>query len=694
MAAARRSSPKRRSPLPPSAGQPTGKAARVWLWAGALAVMGALVYANSLTAPFAFDDKVSILENADIRRVWSLASLRSEAGESPVVDRPLVTLSFAVNYALGGLNVTGYHVGNIAIHILCALLMFGLVRRIHHSIAFAFCCASLWMLHPLNTEAVDYISQRTELMMAFFYLATVYASVRAHTALHPSRWLAAAFLACALGMACKQSMVTAPVAVVLVDRVFFFTSLREAIRRRWRAYGALALTTLLLPVIQWASPQFHSMGLSSGVSPWRYLLNQSVMITRYLELTVWPRSLVIDYGYPRVLGLGDVLPQMLFIAALLLLTAAALWKRPAVGFLGAWFFVTLAPASSVVPIATEVGAERRMYLPLAALVVLAASGVVWLTNRIRSATGVPGARMATVSQGVIWAGVAAGLATGTIVRNREYASPLDLARLTAERWPTGHIRHVVGNELFQLGRREEAIQWLREAIRDDTRAHYTLGVALFLGGSLTEARQQLRQFIELEPQLVEAVNARVLIGRTLLAEGQFEPAAEQLALAGAMQPSNSDVHLGLAEVRFAQRRFADSIGEYRAYLATHDTNDAAWTNLGLALLQTGQSGSAIEAFRRAVSLAPESWLAHRNLAASLLDEGSVDDAAEHAGRAVALRPDDPMSHDLLGVALLGQRKTHEAIGQFQESLRLAPADTEARAHLQHALGLKAAGGGR
>ena len=308
------------------------------------------------------------------------------------------------------------------------------------------------------------------------------------------------------------------------------------------------------------------MGFAAGVSPWTYLLNQSRMITRYLALTIWPDRLVMHYGHPLALAFGDVVPQMLFISMLLALTLVVFWRRPAIGVLGLLFFLTLSPSSSLVPIATEVGAERRMYLPLAALVILAVCFVAWLAERIKRSGHVRVARAVGISCVALWAAASVSLAALTVARNREYASPVTLARVTVERWPTGHARHFLAIELLKAGRRAEAIAVLREAIRDDPRAHYTLGVLLYEDGRTRESREQLQEFLRLEPLLLEAVDARVIVGRALFAEGQLDAAAEQFGLALRMRPSLADAHLGLGEVRFAQQRFVEAAGEYRAYL--------------------------------------------------------------------------------------------------------------------------------
>src|ERR1700693_4452454 len=110
------------------------------------------------------------------------------------------------------------------------------------------------------------------------------------------------------------------------------------------------------------------------------------MITLYLRLSFWPRGLVVFYGWPAQLTFGDVAPYGLLILTLIVVTIAALARMPVLGFLGAWFFITLAPASSLVPVATEVGAERRMYLPLLALITVTIVGTRaiwkrWMGNR-------------------------------------------------------------------------------------------------------------------------------------------------------------------------------------------------------------------------------------------------------------------------------------------------------------------------
>ncbi len=502
---------------------------------------GVLVYGNSLSSPFLFDDQNSILENTTIRRLWPPSVPLDPPRETPVARRPLVNLSFAVNYAIGGLDVTGYRLGNLAVHLLAALTLFGIVRRTLRlprlaarfgdaSTNIAWACGLIWLLHPLQTETVNYLSQRTESAMGLFYLLTLYCAVRGlprdggtrRAERQTQAWHAAAIAACAAGMGSKESMVTAPVMVVLYDRLFVADSLRGLLPARRGLYVGLAATWLLLAALMWSTPR-TSAGFGTGVAPTLYLLNQFVLIVRYLWLTIWPRALVLDYGLPQPLALGDVWPQAALLAALAVAVLWALARRPPLGFLGAWFFVTLAPASSVVPIATEVGAERRMYLPLAGLVVAAVVGwyvAVQARSRGRSLSHAA----LHVSLGVA---VCALLAAGTVARNREYRSRLTLAQTIVERWPSGRGHFLLGSELFDANRHGEAAAEFRLSARDYPGAHFALGTMLAADGRFDEAIPELERFLETGPAGVAAAGGHHLLGQALLAQGRPDEAAAE-----------------------------------------------------------------------------------------------------------------------------------------------------------------------
>ena len=655
--------------------------------AAVLSVTAVVAYANSLRVPLVLDDNLTILENPGIHEWQRLDRILLPGRELPVSGRPLVNVSFALNYAIGGTDVFGYHVVNLAIHLACALAVFGFARRAlrlprvaaslqEWSDPLAFAIAAIWMLHPLNSEVVDYLTQRTESMMGLCYLLTLYASVRALDPRRRSAWSAAAIAACACGMACKESMATAPLMVLCLDRVLVFDSFRQAIAARRALYAGLVSTLVLLAALMWSGPRIHSAGFSSGVGVWTYLLNQTVMIARYMRLAAWPDQLVILYGWPAPVTLGAVLPYALFILGLLAATVVAWARRPAVGFLAAAFFILLAPTSSVIPIATEVGAERRMYLPLIPLVTLFVIAVHAVLTRIGMRS-----RSFAVTAFILFGVVSTGLARETVHRNGEYASPLTLAMVTVERWPTPVGHEMLGQQLLAAGRRQEGVSELRLAVDGSPRAHYTLGLELYDEGQLPAAIAELREFVRLQPLLITVIPAEIVMAKAYLQQKDWPDAVAQARDALGKQPGNLDARAVLADALLSQGAFAEAATEYSAYLKGRPDDVRTLGNFGVALIGAGALDAAIPPLRRAVEISPRSSDARRNLAAALLDHHDVAEAAGQAREAIALGSRDPVVYDLLGQALALAGQWNEARVQFNEALRLDPGYDDARQHL-------------
>jgi protein O-mannosyl-transferase len=569
-----------------------------------LVAVGFAVYWNSLPAPFTFDDDHAIVLNEQIRHIST--SLSPTERGSPLAGRPLVSLTFAMNYALGELSVRGYRLVNIAIHVMNGLLLFGLVGRTlarqtdvtpaRHLVAFAI--ALIWMLHPLVTEPVDYVSQRTELMMATFFLLTLRFAQRAEggsNRLRASRddstaWLWASVAACALGMACKETMVVAPIAVLLYDRTFAFGSFRDALQRRGWYYAALCATWLVLVVLLWSSPRGDSAGFSgASVSPWTYLLNQSAMIVRYLRLAFWPRGLVLDYGEPAHVTFGEVAPYAIAVSALLAGTVFALVRNSPFGFLGAWFFLTLAPTSSILPISTEVGAERRMYLPLIAVVAVVIASV---------------ARdfMARAGIYIAFAVVAGLLSIATYQRNGEYRSGLTLWQTVLDRWPPHARAHRnLAAELKLANRRDEEIDHLRAAVNGLPELRSQLGLELLALGRNREAADELRVYLRDNPRDADAWSN---LGNALAALGRNDEALDAFTRAVDVDPHNGLSQRNLALQYLQANAFNDAVAHAREGVRLTPDDPDAHNLLGLALIGEQRVDEAIAEFRTSLRLKP------------------------------------------------------------------------------------------
>ncbi len=476
-----------------------------------LAVAALAAYHDSFQGVFVYDDRLAILKNPTIRQLWPPWDAFTPPAATPVAARPVVNVTLAINYAVSGFNPWSYHAFNLLVHTLNGLLLFGLLRRTSGDDWLALLASALWLAHPLQTESVMYVTQRSELLFGFFLLLTLYGAIR--------DWPGLAVAACALGMGSKEVMVVAPLLVMLYDRIFLK-------RSRPRLYLALAATWLILAAWQLGRPRAASVGFEH-LSPVRYALTQCEVIAHYLRLTVWPHPLVIDYqDWPIAHSLAEVWPQAGLLIILLAVTLWALRRQPAAGFLGAWFFLILAPTSSVLPIATEIAAERRMYLPLAAIVV----GVVLLGKRLRP----------------LWLVVAVLLTGLTIHRNRQYHSEIAILESTVAARPgNARAQTNLGNAYLRQNETARALTHYATAVQlkpQWAQAHNNLGVALAASGDPDHARAHYREAIRLDPGLLDA---RVNLGLALVEQGKFAEAIPHLEAALRLQPDLPAVEAAL-----------------------------------------------------------------------------------------------------------------------------------------------------
>lgn len=607
-----------------------------------IGVAGLIAFANAPGHPFLFDDVGAIVDNPTIRSLSD--SLLGGPAQFPTAGRPLVNVSFALNYAVGGLAPWGYHAVNLVLHVLCGLLLFALTRRVlllprlearvgGQATTLATMLALLWVVHPLTSEIVNYAAQRSETLMALALLATLYGGVRAATASGPTWWSAVSIAACLAGMLSKESMVVAPLLMLLLDATFISGGVLKALRARPAYYGGLLATELVLALIVVGGPRSNSAGFNTPITPAAYLLEQAPLIVQYLRLAIWPTGLVFDYGEPGLRTLAEVWPYGLVVVLLLVATVAAWVRVPAVAFLGTWFFVTLAPTSSILPIATEVGAERRMYLPLMAVLALLLVGLVRLTE----AFAAPAMRR-TLTLGVVGVGCTACVAL-TLVRNSEYATGVSLWQTVVERRPTGRAHYYYGRELSAVGRRDEAIEQFRLGLDSNPDAHYGMAFELAAAGRHREAVDYYRNFLRLKPVDTNTPRAYHNMGRSLMALGRPEEAVAAFRETLARVPADKDATAGLADALFALQRWQESVAAYESYLRIAPGDPAALFARGLALARLNRLDEARDAFAAVVNAQPTNVAAHVNLASALANTGRVQDAVREFRRAIELEPD-------------------------------------------------------
>jgi len=639
---------------------PFSSKAIAWFSVAVVALTVVAAYSTGVRTPFQYDDLSTVVENDSIRHLSDLhLTLSPPPNTTPTSGRPLLNLSFAIDYAMTGLNVTSYHATNIALHLVATLLLFGIIRWTlslpavglgPYADVIATASAAIWAVHPIQTGAVTYISGRSDVLMAVCYFAVLAAanralpfdSARRTRSPRVSVWTVVAVLACATGMACKESMVTAPVAVLLYDRAYIHDRFATALRERWRLYAGLAATWAVLAVLLIDAPHSASAGFSTGISPWTYLLNQALVIPEYIRLVVWPDRLLFAFGEARLLTLADV-GAMGLVAPLLAGAAIWLWyRRPALGFPAVWPLLTLAPTSSIVPIATEAGAARRMYLPLAGIIVLFVIGIVAIAQRRsrRSASRALSAGVATVLIIV--------LAATTAAQNLEFASAEGLWRSSLEQWPSQLAHRNLAAVLLQQGRRTEAVEHLRAAADYGPLPRYALGVALFDEGRSAEAIVELQRAIDESPNdPTVALEGRRVLGRALAQQQRHREAADVFAHIAALTPDDVAPRLSRADELRAAGDLAAAHDEYQRILAAQPDNSGAQTNDGLTLLRLGRVSEALPLLRSVAEREPRNTAAFMNLASAAAAAGRVDEATAAICHILAEDPRDRSAQEFL-----------------------------------------------
>jgi len=674
---------------------------QTWLLIALLVVGGTLAYSNSFDGVMLLDDIIRIKNNPSVHE-----PVMSGAWLGDRLKRPLVSLSVALNYQLGGSNPLGYHIFNLLVHLAAGLTLFGIVRRVlllprwaHYfasaAAPLAFLVALFWTLHPLQTASVTYIIQRCESMMGMFYLLTIYLVLRGVTGDRSKLWYALAIFACLGGMLSKAVMCTAPLMVLLFDRVFLAANFREIAKRRWALYAGLACTLLFmadggflpnminavnkLPTTAAAPPK----GLG-GIPPMMYAATQPGVILHYLKLTVFPVGLCFDYWWPVATTASRIVPQALGILLLVGTAVYALKRRPALGFCGLWFFLILAPTSSIRPL-NSVAFEHRMYLSLAGLVALFVVGGYYLLQR--SAQTKPEGTRWLMQRGGFAAAllVAVGLGALTFQRNALYHSELAMWQDVVDKAPHNpRVRSNLSLALARTGEFDEAIDHLEHALKlwpDYGEAHNNMAMCLLRKNkpaeALHHADEALKVWSDNPDAHVNKAGALADLGRPTEAIPHYQRVLE-------LKPDYHSIYSDLGAAYAQAGDLNKAIEHYEIALERNERDHMAINNLGGAYFEMGRMDDAIAKFREALEIENEYADAHHNLGLALKKEGDLNTAIGHYREAIRINPDYADAYNNLGSALLARHEAEAAVESFRKAMELKPNFDIARTNLGHA----------
>ncbi|MDP2644706.1 MAG: tetratricopeptide repeat protein [Desulfobacterales bacterium] len=702
----------------------------------ALTLFCAVIYANTLNVPFVFDDLPNIVENSNIHlTAVDAEKLFSAAFKGSPSRRPVANLTFALNYYFHQLDVKGFHVINILIHLANGILVYILslktLSRWEDTAGqipwlptsrypwFSLFAALFFIGHPLQTQSVTYIVQRMNSMAVMFYLLALilYIYGRLNTSpLRRRRLYLAAFGAWVLALGSKQTAATFPVVVFFYEWYFF-----QGLNKEWLKKNIKLLVVLgcVFALIGWA--YFGGQPLTQILGSYKLrdftlqqrVLTQPRVIMVYLTLLFFPhpaRLNLLHHIAPSNSLFDPVTTffSLIFILGLMGLGVATARKQPLISFSIFWFFIHLVIESSLVGL--ELIFEHRLYLPMFGIAIPASCLLFFLFSKRKSWAM------------VIALSIVLLLGWGTYSRNRVWQNHITLWSDVIEKNPYSHRGHYnLGAYLILEGKLEAAVVHYLEAIRlkpDYDRAYNNLGVVFELQGKLAEALARYSEAVRIKPDFAIAHYNRGVIfekqgrlkaavesylealrispdfgeaynnlGIVLAGEGKLEAAVQSYLGALRTRSDNAEGYNNLGVALEGQGRLEEAAHSYLEALRIRPDYTEALNNLGVARTRQGRFQEAVVLFESALRIKPDDAGAHNNLGVTLARQGLQKEAMAHYSKALQIKPDYTEAQNNLGIALADMGRHPEAVAQFKDALRMRPGDEKTRRNLQYGLKL-------
>ncbi|MFT3869714.1 MAG: tetratricopeptide repeat protein [Nibricoccus sp.] len=631
-----------------------------------IALVLILTYANTFNVPFLFDDILSIPNNPSIRSLKTALFPPGELGLT-VGGRPILNLTFALNYLIGGNNLVVLHITNLAIHLLVALLIQGSIRRVlslplfderfrSHAATVAFCTALLWGTHPLQTESVTYIVQRAESFSSLLYVLTLYCFIRSGIdgGKDSQWWLVGSVTTCFLGMGTKETMASAPIFVLLFDRAFVSGSFAQAWRaRKWYYVGLASTWLFIVYCVLGAGGRATTAGFQLGIAWWDYLLTQCFAQGRYFRLFLLPFGQIFDYGRPLVSEASSIAFPGLAVIAASFLSLYALVKRPRIGILGFGYFAVHAP-TLLIPVVTQTIAEHRMYFPLGLLIF---AFVLVIYGRFGQ-RAVPYFLAVSLAWGIT-----------SFLRNRDYSTIDRLWLDTVSKVPqNSRAWHSIGQQ--QMARKEwtAAEETLKRALTlrpNDFLVKQDLATVLIALGKMEEASACYRDILASLPKDFNQIyKIREDLALLLEQTAHFDEAIDELAKALEESPEKKRLRLVIGHVMARGGRRTDAKRLFYAVTSENSKCEDSWIEYASALMEMGEPLAAVELLHEAEKILPGSLELRRALGVALQTAGRNEESISILTECIQRKPNWGEALFNLGVSKLNLRQGEEAEKYF------------------------------
>ncbi len=356
---------------------PNNDPVRFAVFSGMLVFLIAMVFVPGIGDGFYFDDNISIQTNNSIHTLNLLEILKTQT-DTPSAGRPLTNLSYAIDYYFYGENAKAYRWTNLILQMLVSISILAVLRRLlplcfktgfltqQKTDWLALGATLLWAVHPVQTECVLYITQRSEQFSMLCMTLAFYALLLDHQSnTSTKRWKILMIASTCIGLLFKQTTAALPIILILADRALLNKTWKDVLKQRGKVHlTCMILSVLIAALILLSDPTPKSTGTGLGVTRWQYLMTQSQVIIWYFRNCFWPTGLCLNYDWPIVNEFSQVIIPFGICTGLVFFSCICIVYRPRLGFALASIFLLLGPTSSLIPIVTEVAADRRISLIL------------------------------------------------------------------------------------------------------------------------------------------------------------------------------------------------------------------------------------------------------------------------------------------------------------------------------------------
>ena len=648
-------------------------------------LLGIIIYSNSFNCSFHFDDMTRIADNPGIRH---LADVKAWVNIYP--SRPVGMFTFALNYHFNQLNVWGYHLVNLIIHLINACLVWWLTLLIFSSTALkdnpitkqkkiiAFFTALLFVSHPLATQSVTYIVQRLNSLAAMFYLFSLILYIKARLSDKGSRIIyllfAGSLISGVLAMLTKENAFTLPLVILLSEICLLRT--RKIIINFKNPGVILTLSVFLIAIIivllKFSSGILKPIPASqynpSTITPLNYFFTQLSVIVKYIQLLILPINQNLDYDFRVSNTFFEIRTVLSFLVlSFLIILAIYLFKRSRIiTFCIFWFFITLSIESSFIPL-SDVIFEHRTYLPSVGYFLLLTTIIcLFLWNKYR---------YLAISIFVI---IIVSNSFLTFERNKVWKDNLTLWNDVILKSPAKARPYINrGFAYVGLGQFDMALNDFSKAIDINpkyTDSYYNCGLAYVSLGQFDNALAEYSRAIEMDPTMVKAYSSRGVVYYKL---GQSDKATADYSKAIEIDPKYTDAYYnrGLAYETLGQ--WDSAIADYTRVIEIDPGYIVAYCSRGNAYFTLRKTDKAFADFTKAIELDPQYRDGYYSRGIAYYNLGQADKAIADYSKAIKLDPGNPTSYSNRGVAYASQKHWTEAIEDYSEAINISPGYSDA-----------------